>query len=190
MVHCPALARGLYLEIAQVEEEHVTQYESLFDPAESWFEQLVHHEYNECYLYYSWLQQETDPRVKALWELHLNMEIAQLHSACELMKRHTGLEPEQILPAEIPEPIRFQSNKAYVRKVLAEQCDLTSLGTGYVWDAHERFQANLAAVNGSDGNRMIPSETVIDEDRERSGRDYRVETEGPNPIPELQQQLG
>ncbi len=159
------LARSLYLEIAQVEEEHVTQYESLLDPAESWFEQLVHHEYNECYLYYSFMQQESDAGVQALWELHLNMEIEQLRQACELMKRQTGMEPEQILPAEIPEPIVFQTNKAYVRQVLADQCDLTALGTGYVWDAHERFLANLAAVNGSDGNQAIPSEQVIDEDR-------------------------
>ncbi len=123
------------------------------------------YEYNECYLYYSFMQQESDAGVQALWELHLDMEIEQLRQACELMKRQTGMEPEQILPAEIPEPIVFQTNKAYVRQVLADQCDLTALGTGYVWDAHERFLANLAAVNGSDGNQAIPSEQVIDEDR-------------------------
>ena len=37
-----------------------------------------HHEYNECYLYYSFMEQETDPRIKAMWELHLNMELAHL----------------------------------------------------------------------------------------------------------------
>ncbi len=111
------------------------------------------YEYNECYLYYSFMQQESDAGVQALWELHLDMEIEQLRQACELMKRQTGMEPEQILPAEIPEPIVFQTNKAYVRQVLADQCDLTALGTGYVWDAHERFLANLAPVNGPTATR-------------------------------------
>ena len=69
------IARGLYLEIAMIEEQHVTQYESLLDPLETWFEQWLHHEYLEVWLYHSFMEQETDPRVKAIWELHLNMEI-------------------------------------------------------------------------------------------------------------------
>ena len=59
------IARGLYTEIAQIEEQHVTHYESLLDPLDSWLKQLVFHEYNEVYLYWSMLQQETDTRIKA-----------------------------------------------------------------------------------------------------------------------------
>jgi hypothetical protein len=33
------IARALYLEIGMIEEQHVTQYESLLDPLESWFQQ-------------------------------------------------------------------------------------------------------------------------------------------------------
>src|SRR3954454_1804236 len=66
------IARQLYQEIALVEEEHVTHYESLMDPAETWWERMVLHEYNECYLYYSFMQTESDARIKAIWELHLN----------------------------------------------------------------------------------------------------------------------
>ena len=39
------LARKLYMEIAQVEEEHVTQYESLMDSGATWLEMLLWHEY-------------------------------------------------------------------------------------------------------------------------------------------------
>ena len=60
------LARRLYQEIAMVEEEHVTQYESLMDPNASWFEMLLWHEYCECYLYWSCYQTETDPYIKGL----------------------------------------------------------------------------------------------------------------------------
>jgi hypothetical protein len=44
------VARALYQEIGQIEEQHVSQYESLGDPRESWFEECLMHEYNECYL--------------------------------------------------------------------------------------------------------------------------------------------
>ena len=74
---------GLYAEIAMIEEQHVTHYESLLDPLDSWLKQLVFHEYNEIYLYWSMLQQESDKRIKALWELHLDMEIGQLQVACD-----------------------------------------------------------------------------------------------------------
>src|SRR3546814_6479612 len=58
------IARGLYSEIALIEEQHVTHYESLLDPLDSWLKQLVFHEYNEVYLYWSMLQQEQDKRIK------------------------------------------------------------------------------------------------------------------------------
>jgi len=45
-----AVGRGLYQEIAQIEEQHVSHYESLADPRETWFERLLLHEYNECWL--------------------------------------------------------------------------------------------------------------------------------------------
>jgi hypothetical protein len=178
------IARSLYAEIAMVEEEHVTQYESLLDPGESWYEQLVHHEYNEIYMYWSFLQQETDPRIKKLWQLHLDMEITQLHEACDLLRRYDGKEPEEILPKELPDtPVLLEENKQYVRDVLAATVDMTSIGTGYVMESHKRFQANLAEVNGD----VIPSELVIDLNRAEQGREYRLETEGPNPVERLRE---
>src|SRR6187397_1759410 len=46
------IARGLYAEIALIEEQQVTHYESLLDPLDAWLKQLVFHEYNEVYLYW------------------------------------------------------------------------------------------------------------------------------------------
>ena len=60
--------RRLFAEIGMVEEEHVTQYESLKDPTCSWLEQWVMHEYTECYLYYSAFEEETDEYIKSIWK--------------------------------------------------------------------------------------------------------------------------
>jgi hypothetical protein len=180
------IARGLYAEIAQVEEEHVTHYESLLDPLDSWLKTLVFHEYNEAYMYWSMLQQEIDPRIKNLWELHLDMEIGQLHAACALLRRFEGVEPEEILPPAMPDtPVTFEPNKQYVREVLARQVDLRPDGLLYVDEselpADHRFFRYQERVNAG-GN---PSELVVEMDRDRRGTEYRDETDGEHPIEQL-----
>ena len=49
------VARQLYAEIASIEEQHVTQYESLIDPDETWLEKWLLHEATEVYNYWSCL---------------------------------------------------------------------------------------------------------------------------------------
>jgi hypothetical protein len=178
------IARALYAEIATIEEQHVTHYESLIDPLETWFEQLVMHEYNECYLYWSFMQQETDPRIKAIWELHLNMETEQLRLACEQLRRHEGKDPEEFLPNALPEPVRFQENKAWLRKTIAEQVDLTTLGTEFVRREQLPADAPYHAYQERVHAEGVPSEQVIEDSRDK-GEEYRLETEGPHPIEEL-----
>ena len=173
------IARQLYQEIGLVEEEHVTHYESLVDPGETWWERLVIHEYNECYMYYSFMQTETDPKVKRIWELHLNMELEHLRIACDLMRRHDGRDPAEVLPNRIPEPVTFEPNKQFIRQLIATQVDYTTLGTGYVQEAHERFQRWQEQIMGGE---EPPSERVIEENRARSGMEYRMETEGAHPL--------
>ncbi|GAA0248037.1 hypothetical protein GCM10010492_54730 [Saccharothrix mutabilis subsp. mutabilis] len=176
------IARQLYQEIGLIEEEHVTHYESLVDPGETWWERLVNHEYNECYLYHSFMETESDPRIKAIWELHLNMELEHLRLACDLMRANDDREPEEVVAPELPAPVTFEPNKQYLRELLDTQIDLTTLGTGYVQDAHERFEALQDAIMGGE---KPPSEVVVDLNRTEAGRDYRHSTEGEHPVPSL-----
>lgn len=176
------LARGLYAEIAEIEEQHVSHYESILDPTATWFTNLVMHEYNECWLYWSCLQTEADPRVKAVYELHLGMEIEHLRLACEMMKQVEGVDPTEMLPREMPAPMVFQENKDYVRDVLAAQVDLTSKESEFVPLAdlpknHRYFEYQKVVNEGG-----VPSEQVIEEMLRKNGGDYRLETEGPNPV--------
>jgi len=180
-----SVGRGLYQEIGQVEEQHVSHYESLADPRASWFERLLLHEYNECWLYYSFLQEEPDERIRGLWQNQLECEIEHLHAAAELLQQYEGREAESLLPSELPLPLRFQSNKEYVRDILASQIDLTADGNMYqsadsLPDSHRYFAwQRLVNVDGS-----APSQRVIEEYIECYGQDYRLETEGPHPIQE------
>lgn len=182
------IARGLYLEIGQIEEQHVTHYESLIDPSLTWCESLVQHEYNECYLYYSFMQQEEDPRIKRIWELHLGMELEHLRIACELMRAHDRRDPEMILPKSLPEPLRFESNKAYVRSVLANQVHLSANELEFVPAAelpkNHRYHRYQDTVNRG----ATPSEQIIEEHRRAKGDDYRFQSEGPHPVRELEKE--
>jgi len=178
------IARGLYAEIKEIEEQHVTQYESLLDPAMTWFENLAWHKYNEVYLYNSMMEQEPDSRIRALWELHCNMEITHLKDAVELLRRYEGREPEEIgLPRTLPTAVTFESNKDYVRQVLASQVDMTTDRTGYGAAPHPRYEQYQSAVNAG----QVPSEAVIDQHREQFHQEYRLETEGQHPVERLRE---
>jgi hypothetical protein len=132
------------------------------------------------------VQQEPDPRIRAIWELHLNQELAHLRQACEFLRRFDGREPEELLPPALPEPVRFEPNKEYVRHLLATQLDLTTRGAGYVREQHERFQWMQRQLNDS---MPPPSERVIEMHRERMGSEYRVEPEGEHPVADLREEV-
>lgn len=126
------LARQLYAEIAAIEEQHVTQYESIIDPKESWLEKWLLHEANEVYNYMSCLQYETNATVKSIWERFLDYELGQLHFVMDLFKRIEKRDPAEVLPNELPEPIRYESHRQFVKDVLNKEAHLRAQGTQFV----------------------------------------------------------
>ncbi len=183
-----AIARALYQEIAMIEEQHVTQYESLLDPLETWFQREVMHHYNECYLYYSFMQTEVDRRIKDLWELHLNQEIEHLRIAGEMLKKFEGMDPAEMLPKSLPEPTKFEQNKDYVRDILATQVDLRTLGPTFVpldqLPEDSLYREYQETVNAGG---FVPSEQVIKDVQEKSGYRIAFMTEGPHPVESLRE---
>jgi hypothetical protein len=131
-MYADPVARQLYAEIASIEEQHVTQYESIIDPNETWLEKWLMHEAMEAYNYYSCVQQESNPRIKAIWERFLDYELGHLNLVCDLFKEVEGRDPAEVLPAEVPEPIAFASQREFVRKTLAEEVDLRADGPDFV----------------------------------------------------------
>ena len=181
------MARKLYQEIALVEEEHVTQYESLIDPNATWLEMLLWHEYCECYLYWSCYMTECDARIKKLWETHLEMEIGHLHKAAELLKKYEKKEWQQVIEGgEFPEPISLHENVEYVRTVLKNTVQFTSDREDYKnlneLPQNADFFLFQEIINGSGRNNA--SHLVIKEAIEKNGSDYRYEV-SPTPVAEL-----
>lgn len=114
------LGRRLYQEIGMIEEEHVSQYESLKDTNATWLEDLLLHEYTECYLYYSCYMTECDRYIKRIWEECLIQEIAHLNKAKELLWKYEHKEWQQVIPCgDFPSILKLGSNIEYVRNIIA-----------------------------------------------------------------------
>ncbi len=181
------LGRQLYQEIGMIEEQHVSQYESLKDPCATWLEELLMHEYTECYLYYSCYMDETDSYVKGIWEENFDMEVTHLHRAAELLKRYEGKEAQQVIPdGEFPALLHLGSNIDYVRKQLLT-ANMTAHREEYVPVARMPKDAEFFryqnAVNPTDA--AVPSHRVIHEYIRKNGGDYRFEV-SPHPVKPLQ----
>jgi rubrerythrin len=136
------VARQLYAEIASIEDQHVTQYASLIDPGESLMEKWLLHEATEAYNYYSCVQYESNPRLKAIWERFLEYELGHFHHVAELFKQVEGRDPAELFPSALPEPIKYESQRDFVRDTLNKELNMRSKGTNYV-DKSEESQESL-----------------------------------------------
>ena len=183
------LGRQLYTEIGMIEEQHVTLYGGLKDTTSTWLEDLLMHEYTECYLYYSLWQDETDRYVKKVWEEHFNDELQHLHVAAELLQKHENKVWQQVIPnGDFPELLAFRSNIDYIRKVLKETVNYTARGEDYseVGDlpAEAKFFDYQREVNGKDSD--VASHNIIRKYIADNGKDYRFQT-AEHPVEELRE---
>jgi hypothetical protein len=154
------IGRQLYAEIASIEEQHVTQYESIIDAQETWLEKLLLHEANEVYNYYSCVQYETNRRVKAIWERFLEYELGHLQHVAGLFERFERRDAQEILNAKLPDPIVYESHREFVRDVLRSEVNLTAVGEAFVPFSQENpngASAYQRSVLNSEGS---PSEAV------------------------------
>ena len=179
--------RKLYQEIGMIEEQHVSHYGNLLNPHLTWLENLLVHQFTECWLYWSCHETETCPHIRKVWAFLLDQELMHLHTARQLLEKYEGKHWQQVIPdGSFPEPLKLESNIAYVRDVLANTVSNTSLREDYVDVAQlppvNDFAEYQRRVNHS--TQDVMSHRVIEEYIRRNGQDYRFET-APHPIEAL-----
>jgi len=182
------LGRQLYQEIAMIEEQHVSQYGSLLDPNCTWLENLLLHQYMECYLYYSFYQDEVDPNIKMIWETHLTQEIAHLHRAADLLQQYENKHWSTVVPGPFPKLLHFHDTRDYVRDVMSKQTELTAdyeylKNINDIPDNHGFFWYQNTVNHNVD---MVPSHVVINEHQRKFRKDYRSEVD-VHPVPALRE---
>ena len=184
------IGRKLFAEIGMVEEMHVTQYGSLKDPTCTWLEHWLMHEYTECYLYYSCMEDETDKAIKEIWREHFEMEAAHLKHVADLLKKYEKKTVRDVIPLpKFPKLLKFgNSNKEYIRNVIATQVHLTSVNEDYI-DVRKlpktaNFFKHNDTVNGGSPLNVASHLVIKDTQKCLGGTDYRFQ-KGAHPIPAL-----
>jgi rubrerythrin len=152
------IARQLYAEIASIEEQHVTQYESIIDPTETWLEKWLLHEANEVYNYFSCVEYEQNPQVKQIWERFLDYELGHLHFVAELFENTEKRDAAEVLEEACPAPIRYESHREFVRDVLRAEVNLSAAGSEFVDRSQETKETRQYRTQmNAEGS---PSDTV------------------------------
>jgi rubrerythrin len=170
------VARQLYAEIASIEEQHVTQYESIIDPEETWLEKWLMHEAAEIYNYYSCLQYETNSRVKSIWERFVDYELGHLHYVLAVFRKFDKRDPGEIIPESLPEPIEYKSHREYVRKVLAAEVDLRARGKQIIRKEEETPDSPSVLYRQQINSNGSPSEIVAAGYKWKPGTELAQET--------------
>jgi hypothetical protein len=153
------LARQLYAEIASVESQHITHYGCMLNPEESLLEKLLICEAAEVWNYAGCAEQETNPRIKAIWERFLDYELGHFQVALKLFKDVERRDPAEVLgDGALPPFIAYRSQREFVRQVLEAEVQLRKDGTQFVDEAQEprRSRGYREAVNAAGS----PSESV------------------------------
>lgn len=179
--------RKLYQEIAMIEEEHVSHYGSLIDPNMTWLENLLFHQYTECYLYYSCMQDETHPYIKQIWEQCFYMEVGHLQKAAELLRKYENKDWCCVIPnGTFPKLLTLGPNIEYVREVLKNTVTCTACLEGYMdvsdLPSNYNFFKYQQIVNGDVST--VPSHRIIEDYIKKHQMDYRYQV-AEHPIPEL-----
>jgi hypothetical protein len=136
------MARLVYAEISSIEEQHVTHYESFSDPGETALEKWLLHEAAEVYNYFSCFQYESNKRVRDIWERFLSYELGQLNYVMDLFRRIENRDPFEVLPRSLPEAIRYESHREFVRETLAREVSFSAVGPDIV----EREPSDSASI--------------------------------------------
>src|SRR5262249_52746326 len=118
------------------------------------------HEANEVYTYHSCVVSETNGRIRALWERLLDYELGHLAVARELFSEHSGRDVAELLPQRLPDPIAFESQRTFIRKVLKDEVELRAKGTELVDVTELGKNGASATYRDAMASQGSPSEKV------------------------------
>ena len=124
--------RQLYAEIASIEEQHVTMYESIIDAGETWLEKLLLLQATEVYNYYSCVSSEKNPRIKAIWERFLDYELGHVRFVADMFERYERRDAAEVLNAKLTETVDYVSHREFVRETLRNEVGLTAAGESFI----------------------------------------------------------
>ncbi|MBR1617038.1 hypothetical protein IJ670_02695 [bacterium] len=167
--------KRLYAEIKDVEEEHVTMYETLIDPNETWLEKWLIHEFTEACCYYNCYLDEKDERIKLIFEQMFLYELNHLQTAGEYLQKLENKDPEEIIGTKEILPCHFKSQKEYVNSVILKETN-KRLDTEGKYTTTDKLPDSWASYSVQEAlnSKGAPSEHAIHLSMTRFGRDIAI----------------
>jgi hypothetical protein len=110
-----------------------------------------------------------------VWTRFVDYELGHLHYVMELFQQLEGRDPAEVLPATLPDLIKYESHRDFVRETLNNEELLSAKGTEFVPrdEEHERTLRYRSQLN-SDGS---PSDIASAGYIWRPGTELSVEAE-------------
>ncbi|MHB0937701.1 MAG: hypothetical protein ACYDCO_01465 [Armatimonadota bacterium] len=155
------LARKLYAEIAEIEEQHVTQYENVGDPRETPLEKMAMLQLHEAYNYYSCAETEPDDRIRSIWMHFCGVEIDHFLRVAALIQKYEGRDIREVLKTDTIEPlIVFEPNKDYINHIVETQIQLQPINMEFKPYTEMPQDWPTFAYREKVNAGMVPSEEV------------------------------
>lgn len=162
------LARKLYAEIAEIEEQHVSQYEAVGDPTATPLQIATLIQLNEAYNYYSTMMTEPNERIRSVWAEFCAHEIEHFNMCNNLMVKYEKMDIRDLIKDDKIEPlIVFEPNKEYINKVLETQVNLRPYNMEFVPEDHLPSDWKSFGYQSKVNAGGVPSEIVEERFRER-----------------------
>jgi len=154
------VGRQLYAEIASVEEQHVTQYESITDAGESWLEKLLLMQATEVYTYWSCVESEKNPRIKAIWERFLDYELGHGRYVADMFERYERRDAAEVLTSKLPSALEFVPHREFLRETVRREAGLTALGETFIPRDQEPLDSRSAQYRAHLNSEGVASASV------------------------------
>jgi hypothetical protein len=78
----------------------------------------------------------------------------------QLFAKTENRDPAELVPSALPDPISYESQRPFVRKVLAEEVDLRARGTQFINKRDEKPNSPSVKYREQMNSQGSPSETV------------------------------
>jgi hypothetical protein len=78
------------------------------------------------------VESESNARIKQIWERFLDYELGQLRFVADLFENTEKRDAAEVLSAALPQPIRYESHREFVRQTLRNEINLSAVDSNFV----------------------------------------------------------
>jgi hypothetical protein len=107
------------------------------------------------------VEYETNTRIKHIWERFLDYELGHLRFVADMFENIEKRDAAEVLSRSLPQPIRYESHREFVRQTLRTEVNLSAVDSDFVDRSQEteetRKYRSYMNAEGSPSDRVAAS---------------------------------